>query len=50
MRTFSRKVDAVRWLAEQTAALVDSRHVHPTMAKLTVGDWCDRWMAGYGTR
>ena len=49
-RTFSRKVDATRWLAEQTAALVDGRHVHPTTAKVTVAEWCDRWIAGYGTR
>ena len=49
-RTFSRKVDATRWLAEQTAALVDGRHVHPTTAKVPVAEWCDRSIAGYGTR
>lgn len=25
-------------------------HVSPQDAKLTVGQWCDKWLAGYGTR
>jgi integrase len=49
-RTFSRKADATRWLTEQTAALAEGRHIHPGTARLTVGEWCDQWMAGYGTR
>ncbi|SHH18065.1 tyrosine-type recombinase/integrase [Geodermatophilus nigrescens] len=49
-RTFGRKVDATRWLTEQTAALAEGRHIHPATAKLTVGEWCDQWLAGYGTR
>ena len=49
-RTFSRKSDATRWLTEQTAALAEGRHIHPATAKLTLGEWCDQWLAGYGTR
>jgi integrase len=49
-RTFRRKVDAQAWLTAQTAAVQDGTHIHPRQAKLTVGEWCDSWLAGYGTR
>lgn len=48
-RHFARKVDGQRWLDEQTAALVAGAHVSPRTAKTTVGEWCDTWLAGYGT-
>ncbi len=49
-RTFHRKVDARAWLTTQTAAVQSGTHIHPSRAKLTVGEWCDGWLAGYGTR
>lgn len=49
-RTFNRKVDAQKWLDAQLAALLRGDHVAPKDAKLTVGEWCDKWLAGYGTR
>lgn len=49
-RTFDRKVDAQQWLESQLAALLRGDHVAPKDAKLTVGEWCDKWLAGYGTR
>lgn len=49
-RTFDRKVDAQKWLDEQVASLLRGDHVAPKDAKLTVGEWCDKWLAGYGTR
>lgn len=49
-RTFHRKVDAQKWLDAQLAALLRGDHVAPKDAKLTVGEWCDKWLAGYGTR
>jgi integrase len=49
-RTFRRKVDAQAWLTAQTAAVQNGTHIHPRQAKLTVGEWCDSWLAGYGTR
>jgi len=49
-RRFDRKVDAQRWLDEQTAALVAGTHVEPRTARQTVGQWCDAWMAGYASR
>jgi integrase len=49
-RHFPRKVDARRWLDEQTASLVAGTHVDPRTARTTVGQWCATWLAGYGTR
>lgn len=47
---FDRKVDAQRWVDAATAALVRGDHVTPAMARTTVEEWCDRWLAGYQTR
>lgn len=44
---FARKVDAQRWLDEQTAKLVGGTHVTPRQARTTVADWCDTWLEGY---
>jgi len=49
-RTFDRKVDAQKWLDTQLAALLRGDHVAPRDARPTVGEWCDKWLAGYGTR
>jgi integrase len=49
-RTFDRKVDAQKWLDAQLAALLRGDHIAPRDARLTVGEWCDKWLAGYGTR
>lgn len=44
-RTFDRKVDAQKWLDAQLASLLRGGHVAPKDAKLTVGEWCDKWLA-----
>jgi len=49
-RHFDRKVDAQKWLDEQTASLVTGTHVAPKTAKTTVEEWCDTWLEGYATR
>jgi len=49
-RAFERKVDAQKWIDKQVSALLRGDHVAPRDAKLTVGEWCDKWLAGYGTR
>jgi integrase len=49
-RHFDRKVEAQQWLDRQLAALLRGDHVAPSDAKMTVGEWCDKWLAGYGTR
>jgi len=43
------KMDAVAWLDGQVAALIRNEHVDPKQAKITVGQWCDVWLEGYGT-
>lgn len=50
VRHFARKADAQRWLDEATAALVRGDYVTPKDAKVTVTQWCDSWLASYGTR
>lgn len=49
-RNFDRKGDAQSWLDQQTSKLVTGTHVAPKLAKTTVGEWCDTWLAGYRTR
>jgi integrase len=49
-RTFDRKVAAQKWLDAQLATLLRGDHIAPRDARLTVGEWCDKWLAGYGTR
>jgi integrase len=47
---FTRRVDAQRWLDEQTAKMVSGTHVSPRMARTTVEQWCATWLEGYRTR
>ncbi len=49
-RTFARQVDAQRWLREQQSALDRGTWVDPRTARTTVGEWCDTWLDGYGSR
>jgi len=45
-RTFSRKVDAERFLASVENAKVTGTYVDPALAKVTVGEWAELWLAG----
>jgi integrase len=45
---FTRKADAQAWLDGQTAAVVSGRHVAPRDAQMTVEQWCETWLEGYG--
>ncbi|ANQ74258.1 tyrosine-type recombinase/integrase [Rhodococcus sp. 008] len=45
---FERKADAQNWLNAATTALGTGTHVAPRDAHLTVQDWCDQWIIGYG--
>ena len=45
-RAFDRKIDAQRWLDEQTVALVRGNYVHPQAGRVTVGEWAESWLAG----
>ena len=49
-RHFDRKVDAQKWLKEAMASIVRGDHVAPKVARLTVGEWSDKWLDGYRTR
>lgn len=49
-RRFAKKMDAQRWLDEQTAALVMGAHVSPRRARTSVGEWCDVWLAAYASK
>jgi integrase len=44
-RHFDRKVDAQRWLDEQTAAIVTGTYVDPKAGRETVGEHAARWRA-----
>jgi integrase len=46
-RHFGRRVDAQKWLDDQTAKLVAGTHVAPRQARTTVGEWSDTWLDGY---
>jgi hypothetical protein len=49
-RHFDRKVDAQKWLKDAMASVVRGDHVAPKVARLTVGEWSDKWLDGYRTR
>jgi integrase len=44
-RTTRRKVDAQRWLDEQTTALVTGNYVDPNAGRVTFGVYFERWAA-----
>lgn len=48
-RHFERKIDGQRWLDEVTASVVTGTYVDPKTARITMGEWCDRWLEGYST-
>jgi integrase len=45
-KTFRRKVDAERFLAGVESAKVVGTYVDPALAKVTVGEWAQRWLDG----
>lgn len=49
-RHFKLKRDAQLWLDEETSKLVTGMWTSPRSAKLTVDEWLDLWIAGYGAR
>ncbi len=49
-RHFTRKVDAQRWLDQETAKIQTGTWVDPRVAKMTVGEWTGVWLDGYRTR
>ena len=49
-RHFARKVDGQRWLDQETTKLETGSWIAPRAAKVTVEEWCKRWLDGYRTR
>ena len=45
-KTFARKVDAERFLAGVENSKVIGTYVDPALAKVTVGEWAQRWLDG----
>src|SRR5215218_7672644 len=42
-RHFKRKVDAQRWLDEQTAAMVTGAYVDPRSGRMTFAEYAEQW-------
>src|SRR3954464_14140603 len=49
-RHFKRKVDAQRWLDEQTAAMVTGAYVDPRAGRMTFAEYAEQWRATAGVR
>lgn len=49
-RAFARREDAAKYAATQEADTLRGTYLDPKRAKVTVGAWCDTWLAGYATR
>lgn len=47
---FSRRVDAQCWIDEESASIVTGQYVDQKSRKVTVDEWCDVWIQGYGSR
>lgn len=45
-KSFARKVDAERFRAGVESSKVTGTYVDPTLAKVTVGTWAERWLDG----
>ena len=45
-KTFSRKTDAERFLAGVENSKATGAYVDPALARVTIGDWADRWLDG----
>ncbi len=44
-RHFDRKVDAQAWLDSIATAIQTGGYVDPRAARITVGEWAERWLA-----
>ncbi len=46
VKVFDRRIDAERYLTTVESAKLGGSYVDPALARLTVGEWTDRWLAG----
>ncbi|AYY11351.1 site-specific integrase [Actinobacteria bacterium YIM 96077] len=49
-KRFARKVDAQRWLDEQTAQHITGSYVEPKLGKITVAEWGEKWLETKASR
>jgi integrase len=49
-RHFSRRTDAQQWLDQEITKQQTGSWIAPRAAKITVEEWCTRWLDGYRTR
>lgn len=49
-RHFETQQAAKKWLDSVTASLVRGDYLDPENVEMTVGEWVDTWLKGYGTR
>lgn len=49
-KRFKRQTDAQAWLKAEHSKIQTGNWVDPRTARLTVGEWCATWLAGYGSR
>jgi integrase len=49
-KTNTGEQSAQEWLDQQTAALGSGTHVTPKLARTTIAEWSELWLAGYATR
>jgi integrase len=47
---FDTKRDAQQWLDQQMSTVVTGTHVAPRDAAITVSQWCETWLDGYGSK
>jgi Phage integrase, N-terminal SAM-like domain len=45
-KTFARKIDAERYLTTVESAKLIGSYIEPALARLTVGEWSERWLEG----
>ncbi len=45
-KAFKRKVDAERFLTTIEASQLNGTYIDPSLAKISVGEWTDRWLEG----
>ena len=49
-KSFDRKVDAERFRVQAEADVQRGTYIDPGVTRITVGQWCETWAAGYATR
>ena len=48
VKVFDRKVDAERFVTGVESAKLAGSYIDPALARVTVGEWANRWLAGLG--